>query len=281
VGEYTAKDVAALRKETGAGMMDCKKALEETSGGLEEAKDWLRKKGLAGATKRAGRSADQGAIDVSVNGGVAALVELTAETDFVAKSEDFRGLVARLVAQVSANGDAGLAEQPFEGTTVGEYVTQAASRLGENVGIGRVVRYETTDGLVDSYKHIQNDRGVIGVLVELSGVDASNAAALEVAHDVVLHIASAAPRYTTRSDVPADAIERERAVLTELTRNEGKPEASIDKIVEARLNSFYKDYVLEEQGFVKDPKVTVGSLVSGLGGSAAIKRFARVKIGEE
>ena len=190
---------------------------------------------------------------------------------------DVMNASSRLLVLRVASTEDGL-RNPFGGAA---FRSRGKQALGENVGIGRVVRYETTDGLVDSYKHIQNERGVIGVLVELSGVDASSAAALEVAHDVVLHIASAAPRYTTRSDVPADAIERERAVLTELTRNEGKPEASIEKIVEARLNSFYKDYVLEEQGFVKDPKVTVGSLVSGLGGAAAIKRFARVKIGEE
>ena len=280
MADYSAKDVAALRKETGAGMMDCKKALEETGGDLEEARDWLRKKGLAGATKRAGRSAEQGAVDVVVDGGVAALVEITCETDFVAKGDDFRALVASLAAQVAANGE-DLAGQAYEGTTVGEYVTQAAARLGENVGIGRVARFETTDGLVDAYKHIQNERGVIGVLVELGGVDPSDPAAIEVAHDVALHIASAAPRFVRKDEVPADAIEREREVLTELTRNEGKPEAAIGKIVEGRLGSFFKDYCLEEQGFVKDPKATVASIVAGLGAGATIRRFVRVKIGEE
>ncbi len=280
MADYSAKDVAALRKETGAGMMDCKKALEESGGNLEEARDWLRKKGLAGATKRAGRSAEQGAIDVVVDGPVAALVEITCETDFVAKGDDFRSLVASLAAQVAKEGE-DLAGQAYEGSTVGEYVTQAAARLGENVGIGRVVRYETADGLVDAYKHIQNERGVIGVLVELGGVDASDAAAVEVAHDVALHIASAAPRFVRKDEVPTEAIDREREVLTELTRNEGKPEAAIGKIVEGRLNSFYKDYCLEEQAFVKDPKTTVAALVAGLGAGATIRRFARVKIGEE
>jgi elongation factor Ts len=281
VAEVTAKDVAALRKETGAGMMDCKKALEENDGDFEAAKDWLRTKGLAGASKRAGRSADQGAVDVVWNDHAAALAELTCETDFVAKGADFAGTVAALARQVAEQGDADLAEQPFDGSTVGEVVTQLGAKLGEKIELGRVVRYETGDGLLDGYKHIQNDRGTIGVLVELGGIDRADPKAREVAHDLALHIASAAPRYLRREDVPPDAIEKERELLTELTRNEGKPENAIGKIVEGRLNGFYKDYVLLEQGFVRDPKVTVASVVEGLGGDATVRRFARVKVGEE
>ena len=154
------------------------------------------------------------------------------------------------------------------------------SKLGENVALGRVVVYETTDGLLDGYRHNQNERGVIAVLLELGGVDPGDAKAQEVAHDIALHIASAAPQYLTREDVPADVIERERAVFEELTRNEGKPENAIDKIVEGRLNGFYKDNVLVEQGFIKEPKTTIGRLVEGLGSDATVRRFARVKIGE-
>ncbi len=269
MADVSAKDVAALRKITGAGMMDCKKALEENDGDQEAAKDWLRTKGLAGASKRAGRTADQGTVDVTFNDSVAALVELTCETDFVAKGADFVGTVAALTQLVAEQGDAGLAQQPFEGSTVDEYVTQLSAKLGEKIELGRVVRYETEDGLLDGYKHIQNDRGTIGVLVELAGVDRSDAKAREIAHDLALHIASAAPRYVRREDVPADAIEKERELLTELTRNEGKPENAIEKIVAGRIQGFYKDYVLLEQGFVRDPKVTVATLLEGLGADAA------------
>jgi elongation factor Ts len=281
VAEVSAKDVAALRKETGAGMMDCKKALEENDGDAEAAKDWLRTKGLAGASKRAGRSADQGAVDVVWDDRAGALAELTCETDFVAKGADFAGTVAALARQVAERGDEGLADQPFNGSTVGETVTQLGAKLGEKIELGRVVRYETGDGLLDGYKHVQNDRGTIGVLVELGGVDPSDPKAREVAHDLALHIASAAPRYVRREEVPPDAIDKERELLTELTRNEGKPENAIAKIVEGRLNGFYKDYVLLEQGFVRDPKVTVGSVLEGLGADATVRRFARVKVGEE
>ncbi len=281
MAEVSAKDVAALRKLTGAGMMDCKMALQENDGDQEAAKDWLRTKGLAGASKRAGRSAEQGTVDVVFDDSVAALVELTCETDFVAKGADFVGTVAALTRQVEDQGDAALALQAFEGSTVEEYITQLSAKLGEKIELGRVVRYETDEGLLDGYKHIQNERGTIGVLVELGGVDRSDPKAREVAHDLALHIASAAPRFVRREDVPDDAIEKERALLTELTRNEGKPENAIEKIVSGRIQGFYKDYVLLEQGFVRDPKVTVRSLLEGLGADAVVRRFTRVKVGEE
>ena len=279
--EFTAADVAALRKASGAGMMDCKRALEETGGDLEAAKEWLRKQGLAGASKRAGRAAEQGAIEVLVEGGVGAVAELTAETDFVAKGADFTETVAKLARLAVDAGSDELAELELEGTTVGEHVTQLAAKLGENVALGRVIVFETADGLLDGYKHVQNDRGTIGVLVELGGVDAGDAKAREVAHDVALHIASAAPRWLSRDDVPADVVEKERAVLEELSRNEGKPENALPKIIEGRLNGFYKDSCLLEQGFVKEPKTTVQKVVQALGGDATVRRFARVKIGEE
>ncbi|HEX6311432.1 MAG TPA: translation elongation factor Ts [Acidimicrobiia bacterium] len=277
----SAKDVAALRKATGAGMMDCKKALEENDGDLEAAKDWLRAQGITKLDKRAGRAAEQGAIDVAVDGSAGAVVELTCETDFVAKGSEFRELVAALARLVVERGDSDLEAQPFEGATAGDAIKGLAAKLGENVGLGRVARYETTDGLLDAYKHVQNERGTIGVLVELGGVDAGDAKAREIAHDVALHVASAAPRYANRDDVPAEVVERERAVLEELTRNEGKPEQAVPKIVEGRLNSFFKDVVLSEQPFIRDSKATVGKLVSELGGGATVRRFVRFKIGEE
>jgi elongation factor Ts len=280
MADFSAADVAALRKATGAGMMDCKQALQENNGDMESAKDWLRSKGKAGADKRAGRSADQGAVDVLVDGGVGAVVELTAETDFVAKGADFTGVVAALTQLAVQEGKAELAQLAYEGGTVGEHITELAAKLGENVALGRVVVYESTDGLIDGYRHNQNERGVIGVLLELGGVDPSDAKAQELAHDIALHIASAAPQYLTRDEVPADVVDRERAVFEELTRNEGKPENAIEKIVEGRVNAFYKENVLLEQGFIKEPKTTIRQLVEGLGSDATVRRFARVKIGE-
>jgi elongation factor Ts len=281
MAEVSAKLVAELRKATGAGMMDCKRALEETGGDMDAAKDWLRKQGLAGAQKRAGRAAQDGAVDVLVEGGVGAIVELTAETDFVAKGADFGEVVSMLARLAVDEGKEELAELQLDGVTVGEHVTQLAARLGENISLGRVVVYETADGILDGYKHVQNLRGTIGVLVELTGVDASDANGRAVAHDLALHIASAAPRWLARDDVPADVLDKEREVFEELTRNEGKPENAIPKIVEGRLNGFYKENVLLEQAFVRDPKTTISKLLDQLGDNARIRRFARVKVGEE
>ena len=281
MAEISTKDIAALRKQTGAGMLDVKKALEETGGDMEAAKDWLRTQGLAGAASRAGRAAQDGAVDVVVEGSKGAIVELTCETDFVAKGDEFRRIVAELTMLVVERGADDLESQPFDGGTVGDAIKQLGSKLGENVGIGRVVLFETTDGIVDGYKHIQNDRGTIGVVVELGGVDASDDLARGVAHDVALHVASAAPRFVTRDDVPAEVVDRERAVLLELTRNEGKPEQAIPKIVEGRLNAFFKETVLVEQPFVREPKTTVGKLLSDLGKDVTVRRFARIKVGEE
>jgi elongation factor Ts len=281
--DISAKDVAALRKVSGAGMMDCKRALEESGGDLEAAKTWLREKGLAAAGKRAGRAAQQGAVDVFVDGGIGALVELTCETDFVAKGEGFKSTVATLARQVAEQGE-DIASKPYAGDpseTVDDMVKGMAGTLGENIGLGRVARFEVSGGLIEGYKHIQSERGTIGVLVELSGVDPSDPKAVEIGHDVALHIASAAPRWVSRDDVPADVVEAERAVLENLTRNEGKPEQAIPKIVEGRIGGFYKENCLLEQGYVRDPKVAVGSLLSGLGAEAKVTRFVRVKVGEE
>jgi elongation factor Ts len=283
MADISAKDVAALRKITGAGMMDCKKALEESEGDIENAKTWLREKGLAAAGKRAGRAASQGAVDVHVDGNAGAVVELTCETDFVAKGEAFKTTVATLARQVAEQGE-DIASKPYAddpSQTVDDLVKSMAGSLGENIGLGRVARFEVSGGLIEGYKHIQQERGTIGVLVEIIGVDPSDPKAVEIGHDIALHIASAAPRWVTRDDVPADVVEAEKAVLENLTRNEGKPEQAIPKIVEGRIGGFFKENCLVEQGFVRDPKVTVGSLLSGLGGDAKVTRFARLKVGEE
>jgi elongation factor Ts len=279
--DVSAKDVAALRKQTGAGMMDCKAALLECEGDMVKAKDWLREKGKAGATKRSGRSADQGAIDVAIDGTVAALVELNCETDFVAKSADYKNLVARLAELVLRDGDTDLAEAKLDGVTVDETLTQLSATIGEKVELGRTARFESGDGVLDAYKHMQSERGVIGVLVELGGVKPGDAKAAQIAHDLALHIASAAPRYVTRDEVPASEVEHERAIFEAQTREEGKPEQAIGKIVDGKLGGFFKQVALLEQSFVKDQKTTITQLVSSLGSDATVRRFVRVKIGEE
>jgi elongation factor Ts len=281
MAEVSAKDVAALRKATGAGMMDCKTALEESEGDLERAMDRLREKGLGKAGKLSDREATEGAVEAIVDGNVGVIVELNCNTDFVAKGAEFTGTVSAIAKLVAAEGDADVASLPFEGTTVGETLTQLAAKLGENVSLGRVVRFEAPDGLVDAYTHTQNNRGTIGVLVELGGVDPSSARAQEVAHEISLHVGFAAPAYLTRDEVPADVIERERSVIEAKSRNEGVPEDKLAGATTGRLNAFYKDVVLLEQGSVKDPKVSIGKLVEGLGSGATLRRFARVKAGEE
>ena len=280
MADVSAKDVAALRKATGAGMMDCKTALEESEGDLERAMDRLREKGLGKAGKLSDREATEGAVEAIVDGNVGVIVELNCNTDFVAKGSEFTSVVSAVTKLVAANGDGDVASLPFEGSTVGEALQQLAGKLGENIVLGRVVRFES-DGLLDAYRHNQNDRGTIAVLVEITGVDPTNEAAREVAHEIALHISFAAPAYLTRDEVPADVIAREQAVIEEKSRNEGVPEAKLEGAVKGRLNAFYKDSVLVEQPSVKDPKVSIGKLVEGLGGDAKLTRFARVKVGED
>jgi elongation factor Ts len=290
MADISAQDVAALRKATGAGMMDCKQALEASEGDLDSAMDWLRAKGLGKAGKLGEREATEGAVDAIVDGAdgngtggqVGVIVEVNCNTDFVAKGAEFTGMVSRLAELVATRGDGDVAALPFEGSTVGETLQQLAAKLGENVTLGRVVRFETgAEGVIDAYKHVQNDRGTIGVLVELGGVDANDPESLAVAHEIALHVSFAAPAYLTREEVPESVLERERAVIEEKSRNEGVPEAKLQGAVQGRLNAFYRDVVLLEQPSVKDPKVSIKQLLAGLGADAAIRRFARVKVGEE
>jgi elongation factor Ts len=285
MADISAKDVAALRKSTGAGMMDCKKALEENSGDIEAAKNWLREKGIAGAAKRSGRDADQGAVEVLLDGNVGVIVELNCETDFVAKGDVFKDAVAKLARLVAAEGADDLASKSIDGESVDDFVKGMSGKLGEKIELGRVVRFETSDGLLDVYKHIQNERGTIGVLVEMGGVDQSSAQAKEVAHDIALHIAnrSTAPRYISRDEFPADAVAREREIFEKQTAEEGKPEQAWPKIIEGKMTGFYKGEggALLEQAFVKDNKVSIKALIETLGGGAEVRRFARVEIGAD
>jgi elongation factor Ts len=261
--DFTAKDVQSLRQATGAGMMDAKKALQENDGDMEAAGQWLREKGLAKVAKLNDRENSQGSVAVVVDGNVGAVVELKSETDFSAKADDFTSLIQDLAELVLAKGTEAVAERATE-------LEDLKIAKKENIELGRVVRFEAADGnLLDSYLHIQDGRGVNAVLVELSGGNR------ELAHDVAVHIAFAKPPYLTRDEVPADAVEKERQALLDITKAEGKPEQAWPKIVEGRLNAWFKDQVLLEQGFVRDDKTTITQLLGG----ATIVRFAQVYIG--
>ncbi len=259
----TAAQVKALREASGAGMMDCKKALEENGGDMEAAATWLREQGLAASAKRADRDAAQGVVSVVVDGNVGAIVELKSETDFVAGSDQFKAEADALAELVAAKGTEAVAERSAE-------LEELKVTLKENIGLGDVHRIEAADGnVLGSYQHVQGGRGVNGVLVEVAGGDA------ELAHDVAVHIAFARPKYLRRDDVPADVVEAERKTLETITINEGKPEQAIPKIVEGRLNGFFKDVCLLEQPYAKDDKQTIAQFI----GSADVVRFAQVEIG--
>ena len=260
---FTAQDVKALRESTGAGMMDCKKALEENDGDIEAAKQYLREKGLAASAKRDDRENNQGVVALKVDGGVGAIVQLKSETDFVAGSEQFKAEADTLVDLVAAKGTDAVAERASE-------LEELKIVLKEKIELGEVVRIEAAPGnILDSYVHIQGGRGVNCVLVEMAGADR------ELAHDIAVHIAFARPKYLTRADVPAEIVDHERATFEALSRNEGKPEAALPKIVEGRVNGFFKDVVLLEQPYAKDDKQSVQQII----GSATIVRYAQVEIG--
>ena len=260
---FTAQDVKSLRESTGAGMMDCKKALEDTGGDLEAAKQFLREKGLAASAKRDDRENNQGVVAISVSGGTGAIVQLKSETDFVAGSDQFKAEADALVAAVIADGPDAVASR-------NEQLEELKITLKEKIELGDVVRIDAADGnVLGHYEHVQGGRGVNAVLVEMSGADDA------MAHDVAVHIAFARPRCLRREDVPAEVVEAERATLETITRNEGKPEQAIDKIVEGRLGGFFKDVCLLEQPYAKDDKQSVSQFI----GSATIAGFAQVEIG--
>ena len=258
-----AKDVQALRQATGAGMMDCKKALEEANGDVEAAKTWLREKGLAASAKRSDRDNNQGVVALSIDCPLAAIVKLKCETDFVASSESFVAEAQTLADLVRAKNEAAVSERTKE-------LDDLKILLKEKIELGEVMRFEAAAGnIMDSYMHVQGGRGVNVVVVEMKG------ATEELAHDIAVHIAFARPKYLTRDEVPADIVAAERATLETATRNEGKPEAAIGKIVDGKLNGFFKDLCLLEQPYAKDDKQSVKQVI----GSASIVRFAQVEIG--
>jgi elongation factor Ts len=263
--EFTAKDVQRLRQASGAGMMDAKRALVENGGDYEAAARWLREKGLGKADSRSGRENVQGAVAIAVEGNVAAIAELKCETDFVAKSDGFVAAVQELADAVAARGEAGADD-------LKDAVDDLKITLKENIEVGQVVRIDAAGGnVLDTYLHRQDGRGVNAVAIELRG------GTQELAHDVAVHIAFTKPRYLRREDVPAEIVDAEREILEAQTRQEGKPEAALPKIVEGKLNGWLKDRVLVEQKWVRDEKQTIADLLDSAG--AELVRFAQVYIG--
>jgi elongation factor Ts len=260
---FTAKDVQALRQATGAGMLDAKRALEQSDGDMEAAMRWLREQGLAAAGKREDREASQGAVALAVQSGGAAIVELRCETDFVAKADAFVSLVDELAQLVATQGEDAVDERKAT-------LDDLRTTLKENISVGQVVRWQLAgDTVVGTYLHIQAGRGVNAVLVEIQGGDE------DLAHDVAVHIAFARPGYLRREDVPAEEVAAERETLERISRNEGKPEAALGKIVDGRMNGWFKERVLLDQPYARDEKRTIAQLV----GSAEILRFAQVVVG--
>ncbi|GAD12188.1 elongation factor Ts [Geobacillus kaustophilus GBlys] len=267
--------VKELREKTGAGMMDCKKALTETNGDMEKAIDWLREKGIAKAAKKADRIAAEGMAYIAVEGNTAVILEVNSETDFVAKNEAFQTLVkelaAHLLKQKPASLDEALGQTMDNGSTVQDYINEAIAKIGEKITLRRFAVVNKADGeTFGAYLHMG---GRIGVLTLLAG-NASE----DVAKDVAMHIAALHPKYVSRDDVPQEEIAHEREVLKQQALNEGKPEKIVEKMVEGRLNKFYEDVCLLEQAFVKNPDVTVRQYVESNG--ATVKQFIRYEVGE-
>lgn len=262
---FTAKDVQALRQATGAGIMDAKRALQESDGDQGAATKWLREKGLAKAAGRTDRENSEGVVAAAVAGSSAALVELKCETDFVAKSDQFAPFVQKLADAVAADGETALAAQA-------DAIDDLKVVLKEHIELGRVVHVTAADGdLIETYVHRQDGRGVNAVVVQLKGGDA------ELAHDIAVHIAFTKPSHLDREAVPQSEIDAERETLVSITRAEGKPEAALEKIVNGRLSGWFAERVLLEQKYVKDEKQTIRQLVDAAG--ATLVRFDQVIVG--
>jgi elongation factor Ts len=279
VADISAQVVKALREQTGAGMMDCKRALAEAGGDVEKATLVLRERGLAKAGKREGRATSEGVIAVSLAGGAGGMVELACETDFVARTDDFQALAASLARAVAADAAlgsaAGLLEARVSGEPVRDAVAAAIAKLGENVVIKRVARIAVKGGLVGGYVHAG---GKLGVLVGIAGEGSSREA---VAKDVAMHVAAAdpSPVAVTRDGVSPELLASEREIYRRQAQKEGKPEKVIDRIVDGKLAKFVADICLVEQPFVKDPDRSVGDLLKSAGG-LTVTGFSRFKLGQ-
>ncbi|MGH9122173.1 MAG: translation elongation factor Ts [Acidimicrobiales bacterium] len=264
----TATEVKALRDATGAGMMDAKRALVENEGDFDAASSWLRERGLGKAAARSDRTSSDGAVAIATRDqpAAAAMVQLRAETDFVAKSPAFVALVGELAAAVLESGEAALDARKGD-------IDNLKVTLGENIEVGQAVRFEAAPGnILDTYLHLQSGRGVNAVMVELS------AGSAELAHDIAVHIAFGRPSVIGRDEVPEAAVAEERAAAEAEARNEGKPEAALPKIVEGKVNGWYKRQpggVLLDQPYAKDDKQSVAQVL----GSATVVRFAQATIG--
>jgi elongation factor Ts len=287
VAEISAADVKALRDQTGAGMMDCKRALADAGGEVAKAGELLRERGLAKAVKREGRATSEGSVALAVKGGTGALVELACETDFVAKTDDFQKLVTQLAQAAAADPKLERAELLLEAQVGGEKVRDriaaAVAKLGENVVLRRVERLVLAgEGVIGAYVHAG---GKLGVLVSLRS--AAKGPALEaLAKDLAMHVAAAdpSPLAVERGGLASDLVEHERRIFRSQVEQSGKPEKLWDKIVEGRINKFYAEVCLVEQPFVKNPEQTVGGLLRDanqkLGAAVEIGGFVRFKLGE-
>ncbi|MFE4692032.1 MULTISPECIES: translation elongation factor Ts [Streptomyces] len=277
MANYTAADVKKLRELTGAGMMDCKKALDEADGNVDGAVEALRIKGQKGVAKREGRSAENGAVVslVSEDKTSGVLVELKCETDFVAKGDKFQAVANTLAAHVAATSPADiealLASEIEPGKTVQAFVDEANANLGEKIVLDRFAQFDGAFVSVYMHRTMPDLPPQIGVMVELDKADA------ELAKGLAQHIAAFAPKYLSREDVPAEVVEAERRVAEETTRAEGKPEAALPKIVEGRVNGFFKEATLLGQPYALDSKKSVQKVLDEAG--VALKRFARIKVG--
>jgi elongation factor Ts len=289
MAEITAGLVKQLRDKTGAGMMDCKKALTETEGAMEDAVIWLRKKGLAAAAKKVGRVAAEGLVAMHVDGTTGALVEVNAETDFVARNESFQGFAAEAASiALKTGGDVETlkaAEYPGKGHSVEDELTAMVARIGENMVLRRSATLSVGSGLVCGYMHNQAapDLGKIGVLVGLeSSLPAESLA--EIGKQLAMHVAAAAPQALRVEDVDATVLDNERAILADQARASGKPEEIIDKMVEGRLRKYYEEIVLLEQLWVLDGKTKVSKAVedaaTAAGGTAIVTGYSRFALGE-
>ncbi|NBB84304.1 MAG: elongation factor Ts [Alphaproteobacteria bacterium] len=288
MAEITAALVKELREKTGAGMMDCKKALTETGGDLEQAVDWLRKKGLSQAAKKAGRTAAEGLVGVATEGTRGAIVEINAETDFVARNETFQGFVAAVSALALDAGDIDAlkaATVPGSGRTVEDELTHQIATIGENMSLRRMARLEVPEGAVSAYVHnaVVDGLGKIGVIVALKS--AGDAAKLEaLGKQVAMHVAAARPEAVDVASVDSTAVDREREVLADQARASGKPEEIVQKMVEGRLRKYYEEVVLMEQTWVIDGESKVKAVIEAagkdLGAPVEVAGFVRFTLGE-
>ena len=289
MAQITAALVKQLRDKTGAGMMDCKKALTETDGELEAAVDWLRKSGLAQAQRKAGRTAAEGLIGLATAPGKAAMVEINAETDFVARNGDFQAVV-REVATLALDCDSDIerlsaASYPGTGRTVAEEITNLVATIGENIQLRRTAVLSAPVGAVGDYIHMPATPGLgrLGVIVAVES-DAPAESLARPAHEFAMHIAAASPHAVSRDSLDQAMVERERAVLAEQARAEGKPEKIIEKMIEGRLRKFFEEVVLLEQTWILDGesrvKAVVERLTAELGTPVSVSGFVRYQLGE-